>query len=339
MGITGFAKFVKETWPEAVNETNLNNYKIEGRIAVDGNNEAYVYMHTCKVITIKELDNENVMRCIKDTEYRKDLYNKIRILWMQKIIEFVFTDLKGDVVWVIDGKNIPCLKSDVRDERRERIETSRKSFEDYSKCIDDDFPDPVMARSKLMDYMCSIPPKKADYDLLVYVLHRTGIPVIRAWGEGEKTCARLCREDVPESIRCNVVWSADVDSVLFGAPVLIQRIKRSKAEYEERNGLQGTPIRVIDSSKLDIDMNLLIDMCIATGCDYYKKGISRLGLKSTYKLVTKGEPIPKIPETESLNSLFQHGPEEVYEVLKPVPPQEPDMVKERAKWLINIYHK
>lgn len=337
MGITGFTKFVKETWPEAVSEIALQSINIDGRISVDGNNEAYVFMYTCKMITIKELDNQEVIRYVVDSEERKELYNRIRILWLQKIIEFIFTDLKGRVVWVMDGPNVPNLKSEVREERRERVEQSRKKFQDFVDGLDKDeleFQDPGVSREKLIEYMCSVPPKKADYELLSYVLYRIGVPVVRAWGEGEKTCARLCLEDVPENLRCKAVWSADVDSILFGAPILIQRVKRSKIPDMETR----TMIRLIDSSKITIRLCDLIGMSIAAGCDYYKKGVSRLGLKTAYKYVTRDEPIPVIPETENLHKLFQHGHEEMYELMKPTPPNETDMVKERAKWLINIYH-
>lgn len=337
MGITGFTKFVKETWPEAVTETALQTNNIDGRIAVDGNNEAYVYMYTCKMIVIRDLSGHDVIRYVSEPDERKELYNKIRVLWLQKIIEFIFTDLKGKVVWVIDGPNVPNLKSEVREERRGRIEQSRKKFQEYVSSIDNDdleFQDPGVARERLQEFMCSTPPKKADYDLLTYVLYRIGVPVVRAWGEGEKTCARLCLEDVPENIKCRAVWSADVDSILFGAPILIQRIKRSKSQEVD----QKTMIRVIDSSKLDVKLTDLIGISIAAGCDYYKKGVSRLGLRTAYKYVMKGEPIPTIPETEYLHKLFFHGSDETYEILKPLPPTESDMVKEKAKWLINIYH-
>lgn len=337
MGITGFTKFVKETWPEAVNETTLQSINIDGRIAVDGNNEAYVYMYTCKMIVIKELSGHDVLKYVSEPEERKELYNRIRVLWLQKIIEFIFTDLKGNVVWVVDGPNVPNLKSEVREERRERVEQSRKKFQEFAENLDKEdleFQDPSKAREQLIEYMCSTPPKKADYDLLTYVLYRIGVPVVRAWGEGEKTCARLCLDDVPEHLRCKAVWSADVDSILFGAPILIQRVKRSKTQDIESKSM----VRFIDSSKLSIKLSDLIDISIAAGCDYYKKGVSRLGLKSAYKYVVKGEPIPVIPETESLNKLFSHGQEEVYEVLNPTPPNEPDMVKDKAKWLISIYH-
>lgn len=334
MGITGFAKFVKETWPQAVDETNLQKYEIKGRIAVDGNNEAYVYMHTCKTIILSNISNEEVMECVKSQDSRKELYNRIRALWMQRIVEFVFSDLKGNVVWVVDGKNVPNLKSDVRDTRREKIENNRKAFLEYTERLntEDDFVDPVESRSKLIEYMCSTPPKKSDYELINYVLHRTGIPVVRAWGEGEKTCARLCMKDVPENIRCDVVWSADVDSILFGAPCLIQRMRRTQNESDAR-------IRVIDTSRIDIKLDELIDMCIATGCDYYKKGVTRMGLKTCFKILSQGGQIPKIPETENLEELFRHHPEEKYEILKPEPPVESDEIKTKAKWLINIYHK
>lgn len=334
MGITGFAKFVKETWPEAICETTLQEYKFEGRIAVDGNNEAYVYMHTSKNIVINGLGANEVMECVVNQEARKNLYNRIRIMWVQKIVEFIFTDLRGKAVWVVDGKNTPVLKSEVRETRKEKVESSRKNFKEYVESLSqgDDFIDPHLARTKLLEYMCSTPPKKSDYDLITYVLYRTGIPVIRAWGEGEKTCSRLCLRDVPENLRCGAVWSADVDSILFGAPILIQRLRRSKTEPDVRS-----TIRIIDRSKMSIGDDDLIGICIAAGCDYYKRGISRLGLKSAYKLILKGEPIPTIPETENLGDLFKHDSGEVYEVMKPTPPQEPDMIKKKARWLIDIY--
>lgn len=335
MGITGFAKFISETWPEAVTETSIKDYNIEGRIAVDGNNESYVYMHTSKVIVIGELDNEEVVTCVRDSEARKKLYEKIKMVWIHKVVEFLIGDLKGNVVWVVDGPNTPVLKSEVREERKQKIEVSREKFYEFSKHLDDDFIDPISARTNLREYLCSIPPKKSDYELLLYVLFRVGIPVIRAWGEGEKTCARLCMEDTPEHLRCRYVWSADVDSVLFGAPLLIQRMKRGKNPSPD---VKEPSIRIIDSSKILVKKKDLVDMCVATGCDYYKKGVPRMGLKTAYKILMKGETIPQIPETENLSGLFEHLSEEKYDLLRPSPPQESEVIKDHARNLIGIYH-
>jgi len=309
MGITGFAKFIEETFPNTIKDTLIRNLDVEGRIAVDGHNESYVQMHVARNDVILKTPIEAVFAvCKRDVPATKALYAEIRKAWVSRVLDFIYTDLKGRAVWVIDGENVPQLKEETRKLRREKMTKAREDFETQIKTLDaEEFPNPHKYRKVLMDYVTSKPPSSDDFETLYAVLTSLKIPLVKAWGEGEKTCARLCIPELvekdfgKENLLCTAVWSADTDSLLFGAPVLIQR-KRS-GEY-----LPGQ-VRVYNLSQIPLSREKLIRVCVANGCDYHPKGIQGLGLKKAYKLYGQEDSGELPEEFLPIVNLFHHDPE------------------------------
>lgn len=305
MGITGFAKFIEETFPSTVGDTLIRNLTIEGKIAVDGHNESFVQMHVAKTEVIQKAPIEKIIGvCRGDPAMRRELFESIRKIWISRVLDFVYTDLKSRVVWVIDGENVPRLKEETRKLRRERMDKAKEDFGAQIKALDqEEFPDPQRYRKVLLDYLISKPPSYTeDFQTLYAVLTSLNIPLIKAWGEGEKTCARLCIPELVEDKRflCGAVWSTDTDSLLFGAPVLIQR----KRTGEHNSGL----VRVYDLSGIPLSREGLIRVCVANGCDYAPKGIRGLGLKKAYRLYGQDDS-PDLPEEFlPIAQLFQHDP-------------------------------
>jgi 5'-3' exonuclease len=335
MGITGFAKFIEETFPNVIKVTSIRNLDIAGKIAVDGFNECYLQMYVTKSQLIKELTFDNIYEYFRIKEYRDNLTNKVRKLWLIRIIEFITVDLNKNVVWVFDGDNVPTHKDGTRQERKTRLDKIRADMTNaMNEFVNDDFPDIAKYRRILSDYLTSRPPTWEDYEILSVILMRMGIPVVRAWGEGEKTCARLCNpENTPQDLLCSAVWSADVDSILFGAPILIQRKRNIRGE-----NFEGAQVRVFNASSLPISLGRLIKICVATGCDYLPKGIPGLGLKKAYKLYGQTDPEPPFPEEhQHILQLFEHNLEEEKIIRLTL-----DMYPERAndlnvRWFTSIY--
>lgn len=309
MGITGFAKFVEERFPDAIENTTIRGLSVKGRIAVDGYNECYVQMHVAKTGFVRGMTPDEVFEYYRDESRRDGFFNQIRKIWITRIIDFVITDLQKAVVWVFDGENVPRLKDEIREERRKRTNKNKEVMTRQIEKLDsDDFPNQLEYRRVLEEYLTSKPPTFEDYQILTAVLINIGIPVVRAWGEGEKTCARLCIPELttdPELI-CTAVWSADVDSILFGAPVLIQR----KRTFGFKEGSEAGQLRIFTSNKIDIPIQTLIKICVATGCDYLPKGIPGLGLKKAYKLYGTEETNTEFPnEYLDILDMFSHDPE------------------------------
>lgn len=344
MGITGFAKFIEETFPDVITVSSIRNLNIEGKIAVDGFNECYMQMYVTKTSIIKKISMDEIYQYFRTKEFRDEFYQRVRKVWIMRIIDFIVTDLKRQVVWVFDGDNVPQHKDATRLERRERMDKIREemglAMEEFTK---DEFPNPGRYRKIFTDYITSRPPSWEDYQILSVILVRMGIPVIKAWGEGEKTCARLCIPELVEdpNLVCAAVWSADVDSVLFGAPVLIQR-KRSYSPFNNGGSndaaAESGQVRVFKASSLPISLEKLIKICVATGCDYLPKGIPGLGLKKAYKLYGLTDPEPPFPEDcQHIVQLFGHNAEEE-KLTRLTPETYPERLEDPlVKWFISIY--
>jgi 5'-3' exonuclease len=341
MGITGFAKFIEETFPNVIQVTSIRSLDIKGKVAVDGFNECYMQMYVTRSSVVKNMSMGEIYDYYRGKEFRNEFVQKVRKIWINRILDFIMTDLKSQVVWVFDGDNVPQNKDETRLERRERLEKTRTemgtAMDSFEK---DEFPNPQYYRKTFTDYILNRPPSWEDYQILSTVLVNMGIPVVKAWGEGEKTCARLCIRDLTPDpdLYCWAVWSADVDSVLFGAPVLLQR-KRSygggqPVDYSQDSG----SVRVFHAAKLPIELDKLIQVCVATGCDYLPKGIPGLGLKKAYKLFGQPDAITPFPHEHShVLDLFKHDPtQETVTVLKPEDHQD-RLTDPVVKWFLTIY--
>jgi 5'-3' exonuclease len=263
---------------------------------------------------------EEVYEYYRNKDFRDELVQKIRKVWIMRVLDFIMTDLKRNVVWVFDGDHVPQNKDETRAERRDRIDKIR---EEMNKAMDefaqDDFPNPARYRKAFTDFLVSRPPSWEDYQILSLILIHMGIPVVKAWGEGEKTCARLCLPDItPPELLCSAVWSADVDSILFGAPILIQR-KRSyvpSGAVSNDSAPDSGQVRIFDASKFTLPLKKLVKVCVAAGCDYLPRGIPGLGLKKSYRHFGLVTPEPSFPEEhQHVLELFEHKPEEVYTIM------------------------
>ena len=91
-----------------------------------------------------------------------------------------------------------------------------------------------------------------------------GIPSFTAPSEAEMMAAVICRNGLSGSVLSN-----DVDTLLFGSPNLSRAVKMSSGQIESAN--LG---RVM--YEVGIDLSLLRDLAIVTGCDFHA-GIKGIG--------------------------------------------------------------
>lgn len=113
---------------------------------------------------------------------------------------------------------------------------------------------------------------KEDISNLKKLLKHTNVEYVCPDTEGEKYCSYLNKTDP------NIygVMSNDFDSFAFGCKKLITFNSELK-EYNIEEIL----------SDLDITIDTFIDICIASGTDYYQQGIPRMGPSTSLKKIKK----------------------------------------------------
>ncbi len=118
------------------------------------------------------------------------------------------------------------------------------------------------------------------------LLMAMGIAVIQAPSEGEAEAAYLCRHN--ESIYASA--SQDYDSLLFGAPRLIQNLTLARRRKTFSGWVEIKP-ELIDLERvldvLEIGLDQLICLGILVGTDYNPKGIPGIGQKKALEIVRR----------------------------------------------------
>ena len=138
---------------------------------------------------------------------------------------------------------------------------------------------------------------KEDRKLLKSYLDESDIEWHTAPTEAEKYCAYLNKINY-----ISAIFSNDRDSLVFGGKVLVTY---AKSEYHE--------IKLEDIlSDNNITPEQLIDVSIASGCDFDSKGIPNIGIKKGLTLIKKfgdiknweGVEIPETLDIDSIRDIF-----------------------------------
>jgi len=181
------------------------------------------------------------------------------------------------LVYVFDGER-PELKIKTYNKRKEARDLAKEKYEE-AKQVED--------LSLMRRYSSQL--VRLDDELIEEskeLLRAMGISVIQAPGEGEAQAAYLSRikEDVYASI------SQDYDSLLFGAPRLIQNLTIAR-KRKTFSGYVETKPELIELEKvlnsLEINLDQLICLGILVGTDYNPKGIPGIGQKRALDIVKK----------------------------------------------------
>ncbi len=118
------------------------------------------------------------------------------------------------------------------------------------------------------------------------LLEAMGIAIVQAPSEGEAEAAYLCR------IKSEIYASAsqDYDSLLFGAPKLIQNLTLARKRKTFSGFVEIKPEMIeLDRllNTLGINLDQLICLGILVGTDYNPKGIPGIGQKKALQIVKK----------------------------------------------------
>lgn len=132
---------------------------------------------------------------------------------------------------------------------------------------------------------------KEDKLALKNFFNENQIEYITAAQEGEKYCAYLASNEIGNPIvskYADVCMSNDLDSLLFGSPIVLTSSKDGFIEYNLQEIL----------TVLNITLHELIYIGIVSGCDYHIQGIPKVGIKTALARLQKERDIANWKEID-----------------------------------------
>lgn len=258
-------------------------------IAVDAFNTIYQFLST-----IRQPDGTPLM------DGKKRITSHLSGLFYRNI-NLMKEGLK--LIYVFDGQT-PRLKAGTQ-ERREKVK--EEAFEKYEKAKDEE---DIEAMGKYAKQLTSLDEEKIEESKKL--LEAMGIAVVQAPGEGEAEASFLASNK-----KVYAVGSQDYDSLLFGAPILIQNLTLAKKRKTFSGYVSIGPElieleRVLNSLQIDLDQ--LICLGILSGTDYNPGGIKGIGPKKALAIV-KGKKAPALIFKEFENQM-NFDWQEVFELFK-----------------------
>ena len=218
------------------------------------------------------------------------------------------------LVYVFDGQ-APKLKAGTHERRQENKD---KAFEKYEKAKE---KEDVEEMGKYAKQLVSLDDDKIKESK--ELLEALGIAVIQAPGEGEAEASFLSQKK-----EVYAVASQDYDSLLFGAPILIQNLTLAR-KRKTISGYVAIGPELIELEKvlngLQIDLDQLICLGILSGTDYNPGGIKGIGPKKALNLV-KQKKAPALIFKE-FEGQMDFNWQEVFELFK-----KPDVRPEEIKF-------
>lgn len=240
--------------------------ELKGKIlAVDAFNTIYQFLST-----IRQPDGTPLM------DRKKRITSHLSGLFYRNI-NLLKDGMK--LIYVFDGQT-PRLKSGTH-EKREK--TKEEAFDKYEKAKQEE---DIEAMGKYAKQLATLDEEKIEESK--ELLEALGIAIIQAPGEGEAEAAFLAqKKDV------FAVASQDYDSLLFGAPKLIQNLTLAK-KRKTVSGYVSIGPELIELEKvlnsLQINLDQLICLGILAGTDYNPGGIKGIGPKKALAIVKGKQP-------------------------------------------------
>jgi len=261
---------------EIISRRELEFSELKGKIVcVDAFNTLYQFLST-----IRQPDGTPLMDSNKRiTSHLSGLFYRNISLMAEGI----------KLVYVFDGK-APDLKKKIHAKRGEFRGIAKERYEEAKQ--EEDISGMRRYGSQLI---------RIDDEMIgeaKELLEAMGIFVVQAPSEGESEAAYL----VKRNANLYGVASQDYDSLLFGAPKLIQNLTLSRRRKTYSGYIEVKP-ELIELEKvlntLEINLDQLICLGILVGTDYNPKGIPRIGQKKALDLVKKHkQPVLIFKEVE-----------------------------------------
>ena len=193
-------------------------------------------------------------------------------------------------VFVFDGTS-PDEKEGTVESRRHIRETAEK---EWQEAIDEGDMERAARKARQSSRLTSeIIEESKD------LLRLMGIPVVQAPSEGEAQAAYMAgKEDVKAAV------SQDLDSLLFGAPLLVRNLAVSGRRKVARRDIYITVTPEIIELEAVLEVNgitreQLVDMAILVGTDF-NKGVRGIGAKTGLKLIKKHGNLEEVMKAKGI---------------------------------------
>ncbi|KAH6559768.1 hypothetical protein BASA62_000162 [Batrachochytrium salamandrivorans] len=228
MGIQGLSRVICDNAPLATKENDIKNY-FGRKVAIDASMSIYQFL-----IAVRQGDGQQLTNEAGETtsHLMGMLYRTIRM---------VENGIKP--AYVFDGKT---PNTEIWRASKERRTSSRGTKR--GRCS---------ARSRFSRRTVKV--SKEQNQECRRLLKLMGIPFVEAPCEAEAQCAALAKAG-----KVYAVGSEDMDTITFGAPVLLRHLTFSEAKK--------MPIAEFNTPKILEGLGLshleFIDLCILLGCDY-----------------------------------------------------------------------
>ena len=247
---------------EIVPRTGIEFKELKGKIvAVDAFNTLYQFLST-----IRQPDGTPLMDSKgRTTSHLSGLFYR-NVSLLQEGMKLVY---------VFDGKP-PELKGLTHENREKVKEEAQEKYEEAKKEED------VVMMGKYARQLARL--TKDMLDESKELLNAMGIAVVQAPSEGESQAAYIAQK------KGYYVGSQDYDSLLFGAPKLIQNLTLARKRKTVSGYVLINP-EVIELNKvlntLQISIDQLICLGILCGTDYNPGGVRGIGQKRALDIVKK----------------------------------------------------
>ncbi|KAJ1893803.1 Elongation of fatty acids protein 2 [Coemansia sp. IMI 209127] len=265
MGIKGLKQVIADRAPAALRAVELK-HMVGRKVAIDASTSLYQFL-----VAVRN-DGQNLT-----TSDGSTTSHLIGLLY--RTANMMETGLKP--VYVFDGKP-PVMKGGELAKRREK----RAKAEEELKAAEEEGNQEEMY--KQMKRLTKVTPEINEQ--AKRLLKLMGVPYVTAPCEAEAECAALAK--------AGKVWAAasqDMDTLLFGAPVLLRNLTVPAA--------RKLPIEEIHLDEvlggLGYSQDQLIDLGIVLGCDYCDS-IRGVGPKSGYDLIKEHNNIESATKVEKV---------------------------------------
>ncbi len=249
---------------EIIFKKEMNISDLKGKIVcVDAFNILYQFLST-----IRQVDGTPLM------DNKKRITSHLSGIFYRNVA-LLSEGIK--LVYVFDGEP-PELKKKTHTKRGEGREIAKGRYEEARQKED------LVAMRRYSSQLVRLDDEIIEESK--ELLRAMGIAVVQAPGEGEAEAAYLCR--VKENVYASV--SQDYDTLLFGAPRLIQNLTLARRR-KTFSGWIEVKLELIELERvlnsLEINLDQLICLGILVGTDYNPKGIPGIGQKRALQIVQK----------------------------------------------------
>ena len=235
---------------------------------------------------------------------QKDLppYNYHELNIYPKFIELfeiflnLFKECKITPIFVFDGEKRPEKQDKINEKRKQTQKKYDKIKELENELIECTILDIDMKKVNKLRKMYSQVMRltQKNKEQLKEYLESKNYSHCTAEYDAEELCCALCREGTVD-----FVYSTDSDTLVWGTPILLQKIDRKRKIFDLENYKNSPVCKIYHYDRTLEALNLtheqFVDLCIMLKCDFNKR-IPGVGKVTCIKLINEFGSIENLPE-------------------------------------------